>query len=121
MVRELNKITTLTGASNKQYRFELWSFDDFDDVKETFQGGGLYLFTKREMIDGTYRHTYLYLGKTSNYLIRYDNHHKETAIRNHESNCIGFYSMNFSSDEEMKEAEEDILSNYIFPCNDINN
>ena len=117
MVKELHKTTTLIGASNKQYRFNLWGFDNFDDIKGTFQGGGLYLFTKREMVDGEYKHTYLYLGMTSNYQTRYDNHHKEADIRNHKSNCIGFYPMSFSTEEEIEEAEKDILNNYDFPCN----
>lgn len=121
MVKELNKTTTLTGASEKYYKFNLWGFDDFDDVKGIFQGGGLYLFTKRELTDGVYLHTYLYLGKTTNYLTRFDNHHKEAEIRNLHSNCIGFYSMPNATEEEMEKAEKDILSNYEFPCNIISN
>lgn len=121
MVKELHKTTTLIGASNKQYKFNLWGFDDFDDVKGTFQGGGLYLFTKREQVDGDYKHTYLYLGKTLNYLTRYDNHHKEEDLRNLESNCIGFYPMSITAEEKLEEAEKDILSNYNFPCNTIDN
>ncbi len=121
MVKELNKTTILTGTSKKQYKFNLWGFDDFDDVKGTFQGGGLYLFTRRELVNGAYMHTYLYLGKTTDYLTRYDNHHKENEIRNLESNCIGFYSMQNATEEDMEKTEKDILSNYDFPCNTINN
>lgn len=121
MVRELNKTTVLTGKSGTEYRFHLWEFDDFDDVKATFQGGGLYLFTRREYVDGVYKHTYLYLGKTLNYFTRYDNHHKEQTIRRQQSNCIGFYPMSFASNDEMEEAENDILNNYGFPCNIANN
>lgn len=121
MVSELNKSTVLTGKSGTEYRFRLWGFDDFDDVKATFQGEGLYLFTRREIVDGLYRHTYLYLGKASNYFSRYNNHHKEDSIRAYQSNCVGFYPMSFATDEEMTEAETDILNNYDFPCNISNN
>ena len=40
MVEELNKVTTLEGISGKKYVFSLWTFEDFDDVKSTFTGGG---------------------------------------------------------------------------------
>lgn len=121
MVRELNKTTTLTGTSNKQYRFELWGFDDFDDVKNTFTGGGLYLFTNRYKDGDVYRHSYLYLGETGDYYTRYNSHHKEFCIRDNNANCIGFYSMPNATEEERKTAENDILSNYNFPCNVDNN
>lgn len=121
MVRELNKTTTLTGSSGTQYTFNLWSFEDFDDVKGAFRGSGLYLFTKRYFSEGVYRHKYLYLGETGNYSTRYDNHHKEDDIREHDSNCIGFLSMQNSSEDDRKEFEEDILSAYNFPCNAANN
>lgn len=121
MIKEISKTTILTGVSKKRYTFNLWGFDDFDDVKGTFQGGGLYLFTKRVQVDGEYRHIYLYLGETVDYYTRYDNHHKEKQIRDLNSNCIGFCSMSFASEEEMKKAEKDILDNYDFPCNLKNN
>ena len=121
MVSELGKITTLTGISGIKYEFSLWSFDDFDDIKKTFTGEGLYLFTKRyEATDG-YRHKYIYLGETEDYYTRYDNHHKEECIKMQNSNCIGFYSMPNSSENERKSVEDDLLAAYNFPCNNKNN
>ena len=121
MVTELDKYTTLTGKSGTKYDFSLWTFDDFDDIKGTFTGEGLYLFTRRFRIDEGYKHEYIYLGETEDYYERYDNHHKEDCIKKHKSNCIGFYSMTNSSEEKRKAVEDDILAAYNFPCNDKNN
>lgn len=121
MVKNLGKVTTLTGKSGIKYEFKLWSFDVFDDVKRSFAGGGLYLFTKRFVKDGEYWHTYIYLGETSDYFTRFDGHHKEVEISDYESNCVGFYPMPNSSDIERKSAEEDLLNSYRFPCNSTNN
>lgn len=121
MVKELNKTTTLTGSSGTEYTFHLWSFDDFNDIKGSFRGCGLYLFTKRYLTEGVYRHKYLYIGETGDYSTRYDNHHKEKDLREFDSNCIGFLSMQNSSEDERKEIEKDILSAYNLPCNTANN
>lgn len=121
MVNELNKVTTLTGKSGTKYEFSLWTFDEFDDIKRTFTGEGLYLFTKRFATDDGFRHRYIYLGETEDYFTRYDSHHKEECIKYHESNCIGFYSMPNSLKEERTAVEDDLLEAYDFPCNDKNN
>lgn len=121
MVIELGKITTLEGKSGKKYEFSLWSFEDFDDVKSTFTGEGLYLFTNRHLSEGEYKHSYIYLGETGDYYTRYDGHHKEESIKKHEANCIGFYSMPNSTEEDRKKKEDDLLENYNFPCNTVNN
>ena len=120
MVHELGKVTTLEGKTGKKYQFSLWSFDDFDDLKNTFTGGGLYIFTNRHKDTDKYRHLYLYLGETGDYYTRYNSHHKELCIRKCNSNCIGFYSMPNATEEERITVEEDILSNYNFPCNSNN-
>ena len=119
MVYELGKTTKLTGVSGKEYLFNLWTFDDFDDVKQTFRGCGLYLFTNRHLDGGKYRHTYIYIGQTGDFYTRYNNHHKENCLRNQEVNCIGFFSMPNSVEEDRKTVENDILSKYDFPCNTI--
>ena len=121
MVKELSKTITLKGRSGEEYKFSLWSFEDFDDIKGTFTGAGLYLFTNRRLSDRGYKHTYIYLGETSDYYTRYNDYHKEECIKNHSSNCIGFYSMPNATEDERKIAEEDLLGNYSFPCNTANN
>lgn len=121
MVKEVGRVTTLTGRSGTEYEFSLWTFDEFDDIKGTFTGGGLYLFTNRHFVNGEYRHSYIYLGESGDYFNRYDNHHKESDIILHNANCIGFYSMPNSTEMQRKIAEEDLLAHYLFPCNIVNN
>lgn len=121
MVEELNKITELRGKSGENYQFSLWLFEDFDDIKSTFTGGGLYLFTNRHSDQEIYKHSYIYLGETGDYFTRFDNHHKEQCIRLHNANCIGFYSMPDADEDTRKAAEDDLLDNYNFPCNNANN
>jgi len=117
MIEELHKVTTLKGLSGKCYEFHIWFFSDFDDVKRTFTGKGLYLFTRRFSEGVVVRHYYLYLGETGDYYTRYDNHHKEKSIMSHMANCIAFYPMLNSSESERIEAETDLLRAYDFPCN----
>ena len=39
---------TLDGASGKQYIFDLFSFDDFDELKDAFRAlPAVYVFTRR--------------------------------------------------------------------------
>lgn len=121
MVKELKKVTILEGNSGNKYQFSLWSFEEFDDIKGSFTGGGLYLFTKRYDDEGVFRHFYIYLGETENYFTRFDFHHKEQSIRLHDANCIGFYPMPNADEKECKAAEADLLANYDFPCNTVNN
>lgn len=117
MVTKLDKTHKVTGQSGKEYSFDLYLFDDFDDLKGYFNGKGLYLFTKRENA----AHTRIYLGKTTDYSTRYNNHHKEQCIKRKGSNCIGLHRMNNASQETIDEAEIDILEGNYFPCNDQNN
>lgn len=121
MIKELNRTTVLKGQSGKEYVFRLWSFEDFDDVKGSFTGGGLYLFTYRYYTGEAYRHTYIYLGETGDYYTRFNGHHKENCIRLHLSNCIGFYSMPGATEEQRKSTEDDLLAVYNFPCNTSDN
>lgn len=121
MVKELYKTTALAGLSGNNYVFSLWSFDDFDDIKGMFRGEGLYLFTQRYRTGNVYRHRYIYLGESANFFSRFDNHHKESDIRAHFANCIGFYSMSNATEEERIKAEKDLLDNFNFPCNITNN
>lgn len=121
MVEELNKVTTLEGISGKKYTFSLWSFEIFDDVKSTFTGGGLYLFTRRHSVGGQYMHDYIYLGETEDYYVRFNGHHKEQSIMGYQANCIGFYPMPNVSQSARKEVEADLLGRYNFPCNEANN
>ena len=121
MIHELRKNTTLLGNSGKQYDFCLFSFDDFDDIKRSFNGGGLYLFTNRYWTGEDYKHKFIYIGETGDYNTRFDSHHKEQCIRLNKSNCIGFYSMPDATEEERKVAEDDLLATYSLPCNTMNN
>lgn len=121
MVRTLNKTTVLKGRSGKEYVFNLWSYDDFNDIKGSFTGGGLYLFTRRYWDGEKYMHSYIYLGETGDYYTRFNNHHKEQCIRLHQANCIGFYPMPGATEEQRQAAEEDLLAAYNFPCNTTDN
>ena len=121
MLKKLNKTMTLTGKSGKEYEFDLWSFEDFDDVKGAFEGSGLYVFTRRYLDGNKYKHNRIYLGETGDYSTRFDNHHREQCIRKHGANCIGLYSMPNSTEKQRKDAENDLLEAYNFPCNDQNN
>lgn len=121
-MEKLNKIATLTGQSGKEYAFELYSFGEFEELIEeiTEKRGAIYLFTNRYLKQGKYCHSYIYLGETDDVSTRYYNHHNQSCIMRHNSNCIGFYWTD-AVERGRKEMEEDILSAYNFPCNVQNN
>lgn len=48
MVKDINKTTNIKARSGKEYEFQLYSFDDFNDLKGFFdEDPVLYLFTRR--------------------------------------------------------------------------
>ena len=120
-MKKNNKSVTLIGASQREYVFELYTFSDFDEVKGTFKAiPALYMFGK--MSEDQSKIKLIYLGETSDLSTRFDNHHKERCIRLHEANCIGIcVEKEFKEEEKLKEAEQDILAAYNFPCNDQHN
>ena len=45
------KRLTLDGASGKQYIFDLFSFDDFSELKDAFRASpAIYVFTRRVLL-----------------------------------------------------------------------
>lgn len=116
-----NNVGTLTlrGKSGKEYNLTLHTFDSFDEVKEGFNGHGLYVFTKQNA--DTKKHTLIYLGMASSFTTRFDNHHKENCIKRNGANCIGIHLMNNSTPESRKAAESDILAANNFACNEQEN
>lgn len=122
MVSKLGKTLTLTGASGKQYEFQLFSFDDYEEIKGYFNKvPALYIFV-RLTIDRLRYEEVIYLGETGDIQTRYDRHHKEDCIKNRMANCIGFYQENgFDIEDNRRVAERDLLDAYNFHCNRENN
>lgn len=121
MIKTINKTVTLKGTSGREYVFELYSFDKYDDVKGAFtEVPALYLFGKLNADQSFF--DYIYLGETSNLHERYDNHMKEDCIKHHGANGIGIYALEeFRNEAKRKAAEKDLLDAINFPCNDKNN
>lgn len=122
MLSNTNRTIDLIGLSGYTYRFSLYSFDSFIDLKDAFKTNfsALYLFTRRSFGNENNSHDLVYLGETGDLSTRFESHHKEFCITRHGANCIGIYAA--SENERQRLAEEnDLLANYDFPCNDINN
>lgn len=119
MFTNIGKTTTIKGESGKEYQFQLYTFDTFEDIKSAWNSiPALYLFTRRELSNGAYYHTYLYLGETGDLSTRFQNHHKESEIMSHGSNCIGIYSHVPADEPGRLNLERDLLLANKFPCND---
>ena len=101
---------TLSGKSGKTYQFLMYV------LNTSFKAmGGLYLFTKAA--DNT--NYLLYLGHTQDLSSRFTNHHKEECVDNHGGTHV---SVCIIEDEKTRiAAEKDILANYNFTCNEVNN
>lgn len=120
MIKTESKLM-LNGISGKQYLFDLYVFDLFDELKEAFAAKpAIYLFTRRSPSVEGFTHDLVYLGETEDLSRRFVHHHKEDCIVSHHSNCIGLHAVS-QSEEERKAIEEDILSAYDFPCNNQHN
>ena len=121
MLRKINKTVALKGVSGKEYVFELYAFDKYDDVKGAFaEVPALYLFGKLNADQSFF--DFIYLGETGNLRTRYDNHQKEDCIKRQGANCIGIRALEeFRNEAQRKAAEKDLLGAINFPCNDKNN
>lgn len=116
-MNDTDKKLTLDGASGKQYIFDLFSFEDFDELKDAFRAlPAVYVFTRRSQVGDGFSHDLVYLGETEDLSSRFNAHHKKQCIIAHRANCIGLYGV--SKNEDLKEIEADILSTYDFPCNE---
>ena len=117
-MKTLGKRLTLDGISGKQYLFDLFSFDDFSELKDAFQSRpAIYVFTRRRLVENGYTHDLVYLGETKDLSTRFEYHHKEQCISAHHANCIGIHGTSIDENER-KSVEKDILSTYDFPCNE---
>lgn len=58
MINNLKKQFTIAGVSGKKYTFNMYTFDDFDDLQSVFKSrGAIYIFTKRIWNGEKYEHT----------------------------------------------------------------
>ena len=109
---------TLNGISRKEYIFDLYTFDDFSELRNAFlTRAGVYLFTRRRPTNEGFTHDLVYLGETEDLSKRFDNHHKEKEIKANYANCIGIHAAP-ANDKQRKMIETDILAAYDFPCNE---
>lgn len=114
MAKLTESTITLTGKSGKEYKFEIYSLDTkFNAVT------AVYLFSRRYKTDDVYRHSYIYLGYTTDLSTRFDNHHKAACIKKNDANCVCIYRAD--TEKAAIAAEEDILAAINFPCNEVNN
>lgn len=121
MVTDINSFLRLKGSSGKEYIFDLYEFDYFPNLGESFNAiSALYLFTSRYWDGESYKHELIYLGETSDLSKRFASHHKEDGIMSYGANCIGIFAF-VGPEFQRKAAERDILNTYDFPCNNINN
>ena len=109
----MGKITDATFKGKfGTYAFEVHTRDTvFNSV------GAVYIFSKRTIgSDGTYRHTFLYIGQTHSLKERIPKHEKLPCVRHYDVNyCICVHRDNDASSRLYKEI--DLLSVNKTPCN----
>lgn len=115
MAKLTNVNLTLQCISGNNYSFELYEIDTFFEPI-----AGIYIITRRmQLIDNNIYHEYIYCGKTEDFSIRFNDHHKDDCIKANKANCICV--MPVSSKEERTTIEKDILNSYNFKCNELLN
>ena len=114
-----------------KYEFELYDISGFDFQEELNlpHTNGVYCFStpdfKQEIKLLNGRHTYKmhhklkYLGKTQDFAQRFDHHHKADKLIREKPLCVGIYYC--AEDENEETIENQLLSNFIFPLNEIDN
>lgn len=115
IVIKIGSSLTVVGISKTEYKFDVYSISNFDDI-DFDADGGVYIFTRRYDDNGKYRHHIIYCGKTNDLSSRFNNHHKEKDIIKHHANCICVKIV--STENERDKIEKDILEGNNFPCND---
>lgn len=117
MVIDTYKTLTLTGLSGRKYVFNIYSYAAFNDLESAFRPiSALYLFVI--MYDNDMC-SMIYLGETSDLSTRFYNHHKEYCIKSRNANRICVCAI--EGETSRKNAEDDLLSAYKFPCNEKKN
>ena len=104
---------TFTGTSGNTYDFIPYSIDtSFENF------GAVYIFTNRQYNnqEGVYKHSPLYIGKTSELGDRIDGHEKRNCVNQHGGNTICVYSE--SNATSRSTIESDLIANYSTPCNE---
>lgn len=106
------KIGTITfeGCSGKIYIFGIYP------IGTNFKAfGGVYYISEKK----DENHTHIYLGITEDISSRFNDHHKQDCFDKNSANCISIYLVESKKDRKL--IEKDILCNYNFICNEVNN
>ncbi|HVT84082.1 MAG TPA: hypothetical protein VHD35_02725 [Chitinophagaceae bacterium] len=104
-------VLNLKGKSGTIYVFTL-----YNGIPELGKAGGLYIFTKA---DTNGNHTRIYLGRTGDLSVRFDDHHKAECIKKNGATHFGVCLM--SEEKERVNAEADLLAALNFTCNEVMN
>ena len=97
-------------------RFGAYAFEVYTTNTIFNPAGAVYIFSKRTPSpNGTYKHTFLYIGETRSLKDRIPNHEKWHCVRNYGVNCICVHRDNDANSRRQKEI--DLLSVNKAPCN----
>jgi predicted GIY-YIG superfamily endonuclease len=93
------------------YAFEIYTTDTiFNSV------GAVYIFSKRDVnLDGSGKHSFLYIGQTHSLKERIPNHEKWHCVRSYGTNCICVHRDNDANSRLRKEI--DLRAVNKTPCN----
>lgn len=103
---------TINGQGGRQYTFDVYPWGtSFKSL------GAVYYISKRiQRGDGSWGHTKIYIGQTSDLSERFDDHHKKDCFSKHGANAI---SILLENNEDRRFAiEDDLITAIGPPCND---
>ncbi|MDE6206951.1 MAG: hypothetical protein K2M55_03995 [Muribaculaceae bacterium] len=115
-MKKLDNHFTIKGKSGREYKFNMYSIDCFEDVKGVFNDvSAVYIFTRRyKQQNGSFSHTLIYCGETEHLNRRFYDHDHENDINVHNANCFCVMGV---SNAERENIEADILEGNDFTCN----
>lgn len=120
MFKKLNESVVYKDSKGTGYKFDLYSFDTFDDIDELVKdnkNSGLYIIAERYVKDCTAYSKLAYIGETGDYSTRdYSNHHKRKKIEDAGANEFGIHTLTVSEKKRL-EIEGDLIETNNPPCN----
>jgi hypothetical protein len=100
----------LIGLSDAAYYFGVHPYSS------TWSDPGVYVVSKRGVVDGVVRHRLLYLGDTDNFIKSWTGHPQKNCFDKHEAGALCFLRCEDEGGRTF--IRNDLIEAYLWPCNE---
>jgi hypothetical protein len=100
----------LIGLSDAAYYFGVHLYSS------AWSDPGVYVVSKRGVVDGVIRHKLIYLGYTDNFIKSWSGHPQKNCFDKHEADALCFLRCEDQSGRTF--IRNDLIEAYLWPCNE---